>query len=195
MKATAGSCQNGSIDCLRSIGTGPGNDADYARSVKMCNPHATEAGMENEHGDYGHEAIAAKIADKKRLTKAQATELPRTERCWICNPELNEAAKVYAPREGTSRAGMTINVPIRAAGIEKAAVVQAKLSADAQNERFSFKVIVTKKTGEVTLTANSAQESFTLLWDAQGRFTAGTVRENGKTRKLRNVAEALRLAR
>jgi hypothetical protein len=188
-------CQDGTGNCLRPIGSGPGNDADYARSIKMCNPHATEAGYENEHRDRGHDAINEKVAAKKRLTKAQAAEAPRTTNCWICNPELNEAAKAYSPREGTSRAGMVINVPIRAAGIEKAMTVEARLSDEVQNGRFSIKTTVAKKTGEVALTAKSAQESFILFWDAQGHFLGGSVSEGDKTRKVRNVAEVLRLAR
>lgn len=163
--------------------------------MDFCVPCFEEAGWENTHSDDGHEGFESLTVRKSVFnTKAEleawkANVREEIKGCWICNPELNKAQREYAPRTGTSRAGMVINVPIRAAGVEKAAVVEKALT-----ERFEVKVTTNKKTGVTALTAKSAQESFILFWDGQGRFEAGTVQENGRSRKVRNVAEVLRLA-
>lgn len=184
----------GAANCLRPIGSGPGNDADYAKTVKMCNPHATEAGYENEHSDYNHEGFekltvrGSSFKNKAELDAYKAQLREETKNCWICHPELNEAAKEYTARQGTSRAGIVIHVSIRAAGNTK-----AKETADQLSESFSTS-IKSVKSGGYRLVAVSATQSFELIWDVRGRFTGGSVTENGKTRKVRNVAEALRLA-
>lgn len=186
----------GAENCLRPIGSGPGNDAEYAKSVKMCNPHATEAGYENEHSDYGHEGFekltvrGSSFKNKAELDAHKAQLREETKDCWICHPELNEAQKEYAPRSGTSRAGMVINVSIRAAGETKAAEVTAKI----ETLGFAAKVAVAKKTGDVSLLLKGDGVEFLLFWDARGRFTGGSVKQDGKVRKVRNVAEVLRLA-
>jgi hypothetical protein len=192
-------CQDGQ-NCQRPIGSGPGNDAVYAKSVKMCNPHATEAGYENEHSDYGHETFETLTVRKSSFkTKAEldaykAQLREETARCWICHPELNEATKPYTTRQGTSRAGIVIHVTIRAAGETKAAETQAQIEAIGGEGEFKFKIATAKKTGEVAFTATGGKQEFILFWDARGRFIGGSVRENGKTRKVRNVAEVLRIA-
>ena len=176
-------------NCTRNVGTGKG---DQDATGAYCNPHYTEGGWENTHNDYGHDAILAKIADKKRLTPKQKSEADAMVDCWICHPEINEANKEHTVRQGTSRAGIVIHVSIRAAGETKAAETVAQM--EKISEQYSFKVATAKKTQEVTLRVDSAQQSFILFWDARGRFTGGSVSENGKTRKVRNVSEVLRLA-
>ena len=175
------------ICSTRPVGSGTG---DQDATGAYCNPCYTEGGWENTHNDGGHDAILAKIADKKRLTANQKAETAHMTGCWICHPELNEAKKAYTVRQGTSRAGMVINVSIRAAGETKAAEVIAKIEALG----FSAKVAVAKKTGDVSLLLKSDGIEFLLFWDARGRFTGGAVKQDGKTRKVRNVAEVLRLA-
>lgn len=168
--------------------------------MDYCVPCFTEANWENSHSDHNHTDYATltvrgtSFKNKADLDAYKAEMAAESAECWVCRPELNEAARDYAPRQGTSRAGMIINVPIREAGQVKAKVVQDRLSADVQNNRFTIKVSTARKSGIVTLTASSAQESFSLTWDDRGRFTGGTVTENGKVRKVRNVAEVLRLA-
>jgi hypothetical protein len=175
--------------CTRNIGTGAG---DQDATGAYCNPHYTEGGWENAHSDAGHDSILEKLANKKRLSAFQKSEQANMENCWICHPELNEAKKAYTVRQGTSRAGMAIHVSIRAAGEVKAAETTAQM--EKISEAYSFKTVTAKKTGEVTLKIESAQQDFILSWDDRGRFIGGSVAENGKTRKVRNVAEALRLA-
>ncbi len=150
------------------------DNAGMSRDMKYCVPCYEEAGWENTHAD-GH--------DEENVD----------EHCWICVPELNEAQREYAPREGTSREGMVVHVTIRATGVEKAAEVIAQLPSI---ESWDTKVAKpTKRNGQVTkLVFASTVQTFELRWDFQGRFITGTVTEDGKTRKVRNVAEALRLA-
>lgn len=167
--------------------------AGMTSDMKYCVPCFDEAGWENTHNDGNHEGIAEKVAAKKRLTPNQKAEQATMADCWICHEELNEAKKGYTPRQGTSRAGMTINVSIRAGGETKAAETEAQMETR-QPGAFQVKVTTNKKTGDVAMTAKGGNQSFILFWDARGRFTGGSVTENGKARKIRNVAEALRLA-
>lgn len=162
------SCQS------RTIGTGnPGSgpfaeDAQYAKSVDLCRPCATEAGWENMHADGEHD----------------------TESCWECHPELNRAGfdPNAAARAGTSRAGMRMTVPVRASGLDKANAV-----ADRIRERFAVQISKpTKRNGQVTrlVLDNAGDFSLDLRWDAAGRFLYGPSTANGK--KVRNVSGALR---
>jgi hypothetical protein len=147
-------------------------DADRAtaKSVELCLPCLAEAGWENEHSDYGH-------ADGKNA------DGDPTDSCWMCHPELNEASADYAARRGTSRAGMTIHVPIRATGKDKAAAVITQLPK-------GFATSVNTRKGVVTLKAAKGKDLGTVLrWNANGPFISGEA--NG--RKIRNVAEALRV--
>lgn len=177
-------CTNG--ECTRTIGGwasyGDG-DRDYAKAVRMCVPCATEAGWENAHND-GHDRHSA-------TGEIDATEV---EHCWICHPELNNA-QLLAERKwtGTSRTGMTIHVTPKASGLDKAAQT---------GEQFpkAFAVAIskpTKRNGQVTTlkAATSVGNGFVLRWDASGRFFFGQFLQDGKPRKVRNVSEALRLAK
>jgi hypothetical protein len=170
MAKTCRSCQS------RPIGTGnPGNgmyaeDAANAKALDLCRPCATEGGWENIHSD-GHSDSEAEVAA-----------------CWICHPELNRAGWDPTPRTGTSRAGMTINVPLRASGVEKATHVAGLLPAG-----YAFSIIKpSKRNGQVTTlkAAKGAGDGIVLKWDANGRFSYGPSTANGK--KIRNVAAALR---
>jgi hypothetical protein len=177
------------ICSTRPVGSGKG---DQDATGAFCNPCYTESGWENTHNDHGHDGILEKLANKKRLTANQKAEQDHMTDCWICHEELNEAKKAYTVRQGTSRAGIVIHVSIRAAGETKAAETQAQL--EQISEAYSFKIATAKKSGEVTLRVESGQQNFILFWDARGRFIGGSVAENGKTRKVRNVAEVLRIA-
>jgi hypothetical protein len=90
------------------------------------------------------------------------------------------------PRAGTSRAGMRITVPIRAAGKAKADAVKAQAPD-------GFKVTVSTKDGITTLRAKGAV-NVTMIWDAaRGAFLSGTAQAtNGSAKKVRNASEGLR---
>lgn len=172
-----------SICQKRPVGSGQGSDPKHAKSMGYCAPCLEEAEWENTHNDYDHEGANA------------GTE--ETEGCWVCHPELNRASDDYADRMGSTRAGMVIHVTIRAAGVTKAEQTIAHLSDEGQNERFTFKIVKpSKRNGQITkLVAISAQETYEAKWDDRGRFLSGSVTEDGKTRKVRNVAEIVRLAK
>lgn len=80
-------------------------------SLPYCDPCATEAGWENVHSDDAHDALAQAIATNVYATwmtpaiLADAASTPgfTMANCWICHPELNQAAKDYTPRTGTPR--------------------------------------------------------------------------------------------
>jgi hypothetical protein len=153
----------------RRVYTGKGPGVDEApRLSDMCNFCYTEAGWENTHSDYAHDD-AGTSADEKA-------------NCWICFPNLNLASRPATERTGTSRAGMTINVPIRAAGSEKAKVTASKLPAGHGHQIRTTKGVTSLRSKSLDLV---------LSWDERGRFFGGSV--GGK--RVRNVAEALRLAR
>lgn len=102
------------ICSTRKMYTGAGEKAP--RLSEMCNPCYIEAGWENTHSDNGHDVDA----DGNPTGEY-------TEGCWICHPELNLAAKPASERAGTSRSGMRLTVPIRAAAKAKAEAVKAQL--------------------------------------------------------------------
>lgn len=158
-------------NCNRRQGTGVG-DKDATGS--FCNPHYTEAGWENEHNDQGHEDLPEGHEERSG--------------CWICHDELNEALKVRSTT-GTSRAGMTITVTIPAHGAHKADEVKAQLPEGAKARIRKPK----KDEAQVTtMTGSYAGAKFTAEWE-EARWTSGTVTIEGKTRRVRNASELLRV--
>lgn len=182
---------------VRGIGTGPGDDRDSARSLKMCNPCATEGGWENTHDDHGHDAILQKLADKKRLTAAQKAEQPITEHCWICHPELNAAKAEVAVKDGTSREGMVVHAQ---GGIE-GKVACLKTAGEAAGGTVEVTEATTGRGKERAVISTTLRwrspvgVELTVVWDARGRFQYGpsVVATGEQPRKIRNVSEALRV--
>jgi hypothetical protein len=170
MSKTCRVCQSRKV--AQGIVRGQGDtDAGTARAVELCIPCFAEAGWENEHSDDGHG------------TEHEGSN--STDYCWICHPELNEAAATYVARVGTSRAGMVITVPLKASGQEKAAAVKAQIPT-------GYAVGIKTVKGVTTLkAAKGVGDGLVLQWDAQGRFVYGPSTANGK--KVRNVAAALRI--
>ena len=147
---------------------------------------------ENGHSDQGHEAIAATPVGEYPAGwngKGTAEDLAYVaeireamETCPVCHPEI----VINSAHSGSSRAGMVINVPLRADGRTKAETVAARLDAvkiPAKIRRFK---------GHEILTAEIDGTELKLEWDAQGRYIYALSRFG--TRKVRNVSEALRLA-
>ena len=167
---------------LRDLGIG----RDFADQCRACH---VEAEWENTHSDYGHEGIANGGGDADEFGGQEEFDRVKAEmkQCWICVPDLNEAAKDYVPRAGTSRAGMRLTVSIRAAAKTKAQQVQAQLPE-------GFKATVRTEKGVTTLRAKGPV-TIILRWNENGAFTSGTVQAtDGTTRKVRNASEALRHA-
>lgn len=138
---------------------------------------------------------------KHKSAELRAMILAAVEReqtgCWICHPELNEARmekKIRKPRKASegerpSRKGQKINVPLRARGEAKAAVV---IKA-AGEEKAALNSLMG---GAVSLTV-ALRDGVTLYlaWDAEGRYdyAEAYVSVGGKKKAVRNVAEALRI--
>jgi hypothetical protein len=74
----------------RTIGT-KGSDPMSARIAGLCGLCMDEGGWENTHSDNGHDAILAKreALSDSGLSPEEQEEI---DGCWICYPELNEAA-------------------------------------------------------------------------------------------------------
>jgi hypothetical protein len=169
---------------LRSIGTGKGieNDKDHAKALKICIPCLEEAGWENRHSDDDHDDPEA----------SHSLDLANDlDACWTCHPELNMASPEYVAPRGTSRAGMVMTVPVRAAGISKAEVTASKFAA------IGTKSKITVENERTYLSALVKDGAITLVWDQRGRYdyNASSITVNGKTNKIRNVSEAHRLVR
>jgi hypothetical protein len=81
-----------SICGTRVVGTGKGWDTAQARTLGYCTPCMTEAEWENVHSDSGH-------ADENCVANGWDTQ-DSVDACWVCHPELNEAAKDHTPRTG-----------------------------------------------------------------------------------------------
>lgn len=123
--------------------------------------------------------------------KFVASERESMKDCWICHPELNEAKRAYAERQGTSRKGQVIHVPLRASGPDKAAIVAEAIT----NLGGTVKVRTVK--GDTTLKGElPSGAKIELHWDFQGRYEyapSSFTANGGKANKVRNVSEALRL--
>lgn len=195
------------------------NKRPVSREVSndMCDLCRIEGEWENEHSDRAHGYLAAvaedaktagavelrKLAPKAGIKNAgqhksaelRALILNKVEEaqtgCWICHPELNEALmepKTRKASEGErpSRKGQKINVPLRAPGEIKAAVV-VKAAPTA--------TVHVAKNGSATLHLEQGALQLDLAWTAEGGYDYpnSTATVAGKSRKVRNVAEALRL--
>jgi ribosomal protein S14 len=152
---------------------------DYA---DQCQPCHVEAEWENAHSDRNHEAFNAETWVPE-TTERVVDLIEETKDCWICHPELNEAAKTYAPRSGSSKAGMKIHA--KGSVRDKIEVVKR-----AAMER-GLSMAIEETGGQYTAKINGLQ----LSWDASGRYDyAGSSWANGgKVTKVRNVSEALRI--
>lgn len=196
---------------IRPIGGGVGDeDKATLRSLKMCNPCATEGSWENTHSDASHETIDAltvkgsTFKTKAALEEWRAQERNVMERCWICHPELNAASTEYVSREGTSREGMTVHA--RGGITGKVACLQEAGKAAGGTVEITEQTTGKGKDKAViwtTLVWRSAiGAELKVVWDDRGRFQYGPSVATGRIsedtpakdapRKIRNVAEALR---
>lgn len=185
-----------------------------------CMPCYEEGGWENAHSDNAHDTLtevaeAAKTASAVELRKlapkagiknagqhksaelramiVDAVEAEQTG-CWICHPELNEAQRTPKTRKAStgerpSRVGQVINVPLRAPGEVKAEVTMKKIGKPQASN-------ISTSAGNVVLSVTLVGLTLRLVWDAEGHYNyaASSATLDGNPRKVRNVAEALRIA-
>lgn len=186
---------------------------------ETCVPCYEEGGWENAHQDNSHDALtelaeAAKTAGAVELRKLapkanvknggkhksaelRAMILAAVENeqagCWICHPELNEAQRTPTRKasegERPSRKGQVINVPLRAPGEVKAEITMKKIGKVQQSN-------ISTSAGNVILSVTLVGLTLRLVWDAEGHYNyaASSATLDGQARKVRNVAEALRIA-
>lgn len=141
-----------------------------------CAPCMDEADWENEHSDDGHEDLS-QITD----TSSRGMVAERTQKCWICHPELNEASASYKPASGSGRSGMRMTVRPTAGAKDKAKVIADAL----KTKGISSKVRTIK--GTTTLTAKLGKDvTLDVVWEGRSLISAKA------ERKLRNVSEVLR---
>lgn len=164
-----------SICEVRPVGTGPGADRAFAKEFGYCNPCMTLAGWENTHSDYGHD-IDGPESDN------EMTGDVRVKDCWVCHPELDVTSEAYVPRAGVSRKGQKLTVTLKATGEQKANEVAEQIGAE-------FRITINSKAGVITLKV----QDLVIRWDAQGHFLYG--QSFLGTKKVRNAAEAIRLAK
>lgn len=78
-----------SVCSKRRVGTGSKGTETAPHGSDMCNYCFEEAGWENTHSDYGHDAKSEEITSELGVAEAGK----RVEGCWICFSELNLAQK------------------------------------------------------------------------------------------------------
>jgi hypothetical protein len=162
---TCGACE------IRKPYTGPGEKAP--RLSELCNPCFEEGSWENEHDDNDHESGE------------------KMDGCWICYPNLNAAKR--APRAGRSRAGMVIVA--KGTEIHKSATFKAAAEAAG----WSVKILDTfegteEKDARYVATATKGNDSIELSWNGKAYdYPNSSAQLNGRSRKVRNLKEALRL--
>lgn len=143
----------------------------------QCDPCHIEAGWENAHSDANHAAILA--VDPADRTAEQGHEIAG---CWICFPELNRAQR--EPAAGRSRAGQVIHAKGDKPGVFQEAAETAGYVAKREDS----------ETGRTTVTATRGDDSITMVWNGKAYdYPNSSATLGGKARKVRNLAEALRL--
>jgi len=151
--------------------------AKFGTVFPYCDPCMTFAEMENVHSDDGHGTDAEGSND--------------TDGCWICHPELDRSAEDYAERAGTSRAGMRMTVRRSLSGREKADMIATRIT---RKYPIDAAKVSTRK-GTVTLKVELKETGLVLRWDLTGRYlyAVSSAVVDGKSRKVRNASEALKL--
>lgn len=106
----------------------------------------------------------------------------------VIEPETKTAKRATA---GTSRAGMKINVPLRATGEAKAEIVRKRINQPQASRVITY----LSETGGAMLTVTLVGVTLRLVWDADGRYDykKSSAVLDGHKRKIRNVSEALRI--
>jgi hypothetical protein len=89
----------------RRVGT-TGEDPASAKHSDMCGLCYDEGGWENTHTDGNHDWVA-KLIERGQLELADEQEKEEAKtmaNCWICHPELNEAANWKPGKKGVKKA-------------------------------------------------------------------------------------------
>lgn len=83
----------------RTVGSGGRQyDTQSASSLGLCGYCYEEAGWENTHSDWGHDANSETVVEGD----GEDENGHRVKGCWICFPELNMAQKPHTPRKASA---------------------------------------------------------------------------------------------
>lgn len=157
----------------RAEGIGGSDFAD------ICIPCYRESGWENTHSDAGHAEILAQPESERTIE-----EQDEIRGCWICFPELNEANADYVAKSGTSRQGQVV-----VAKGDKARIFSD--AAEAAGFRTAFQRL---DSGKTTVIVEKAENRIMLVWNGPAYdYALSGATLGGKSRKVRNLKEALRL--
>lgn len=161
--AKKGTCE----DCGRKVGK--------SGHPTLCSPCFDYAGWENTHNDSNH----------------QNGEGEDAEICPVCHPELDPRTAV---KPGRSRMGMVIVA--KGTEIHKSATFKA--AAEAAGWTVNVLGYVTEdeddETERYVATATKGDNVIELAWYGRAYdYPASSAKFNGRSRKVRNLKEALRL--
>lgn len=155
---------------------------------ELCTECLEYAEWENAHSDEDHESTLANSGDQTEDALEEIADCP------VCHPELDP--RNVAPKS-RSRAGMVI--------VAKGSEIHKSLIFKQAAEKLGWTVEISRENyelpedaeGEGTrhyATATKGDESISLAWDGRAYdYCASSAVLKGKSRKVRNLKEALRL--
>lgn len=156
----------------------------------LCRPCLDYAEAENTHSDYAHAQIAEGKTEGLRFEgDGLAQEIEAMKSCPVCHPELDPRTEKRVTT-GTSRKGMIVHA-------QGGAADKAKTFADAvATVGGTAKAEETKNL--VTVVAEVKGSLFKAVWTVKGAWIYdesqyAKAQASGKPRKVRNLAELLRL--
>lgn len=158
----------------RGICTECGRKEDFQGSG-LCEADREYAESENAHGDEDHEG-------------PEPTEGDFRNDCQVCHPELDRRS---ARRIGRSRAGMVIVA--KGSEIHKSLLFKREAEAKGWTVEISAEEFDGGNTRHFA-DAHRGDEAIQLAWDGRAYdYSASSARLKGRSRKVRNLKEALRL--
>jgi hypothetical protein len=156
-----------------------GRPEDFSGS-NLCTDCREYAEDENTHSDNGHDVDA----------NGQATG-EYSESCRVCHPELDTRKAALGQRKGVSRAGQVI--------VAKGTEMHKSLLFKREAESKGWTVEIQQETYEggntrTYATATKGDESLSLAWEDKAYdYPSSSAVLGGKSRKIRNLKEALRV--
>lgn len=143
----------------------------------LCDVCLSYAEWENAHNDHGHGNKEFPVRDEL------------TNDCPICHPELD---KRYV-RNGRSRAGMVIVA--RGTEVHKSATFKEHAEKAGWSVQITVTTTVVEEDGELhTAIASRGLDKIVLKWNGRAYdYPNSSATLKGKSRKVRNLKEALRL--
>jgi hypothetical protein len=147
----------------------------------QCEPCWEEGGWENTHSDSNHEGLKDSMSGPELDAEIDG--------CWICFPELNRAKR--PARAGVVRIGQVIvakGTEVHKSQIFKTAAEATGWTVSIQTETYE------DGNTRTYATATKGTDSISLAWeDRSYDYPNSSAILDGKSRKIRNLKEALRV--